>query len=346
MSRRHGSSHGSRGSLPGWLSPASRWLGLSSLGALAFLGACAQEEGPRILVSIDGSSTVYPITEAFAEEFQLENPRIIVAPGRSGTGGGFGRFCRGETDISMASRVILPHEEAACDANAVEYYELPVAMDGLSVVVSDQNDFITCLTVEELRRIWRPGSRVRTWREVRPDFPAAEVQLFGPGTGSGTYDTFTEAIMGEVGASRTDFQASTDDNFLVQGISGDQFAMGFLGYSYVEGNRGRLGVVAVDGGQGCVIPTEETIRDGSYSPLSRPLFLYVKRESLGDPGPSAFLRYFMTRAARIIPGTGFVPLSDVTYRTNLAVLSIGGGSSPTGGEPGPQSGQEGPNGDV
>ena len=311
-------------------------MGRWTAGALLLLGACVQGEGPRILVSLDGSSTVYPITEAFAEEFQLENPRIIVAPGRSGTGGGFDRFCRGETDISMASRVILPHEEVSCDANGVEYYELPVAMDGLSVIVSRENDFLTCLTVEELRRIWQPGSRVRTWRDVRPEFPAAEVQLFGPGTGSGTFDTFTEAVVGEVGASRTDFHASEDDNVLVQGISGDRFALGFVGYSYVEANRGRIGVVAVDGGQGCVSPSEETIGDGSYSPLSRPLFLYVKRESLTDPGPIAFLRYVMTRAAGIIPGTGFVPVSDVTYRTNLTILSIGGGVTPGTDDPGLQ----------
>lgn len=288
--------------------------------------ACTSGEDPRILVSLDGSSTVYPIAEAIAEEFQLDNPRIMVTPGRSGTGGGFERFCRGETDISMASRGILSHEAEVCEANGIEYYELPVAVDGLSVIVSNQNEFVRCLTVAELRNIWRPGSRVRTWRDVRPDFPAAEVQLFGPGTDSGTYDTFTEAIVGEVGASRTDFQASEDDNILVQGISGDRFALGFVGYSYVEGNRDRLRVVAVDDGSGCVTPEEGSIRDGSYTPLSRPLFLYVKRESMGDSGPMAFLRYFMTNAAAIIPETGFVPLSDETYRTNLTVLSIGGGA--------------------
>jgi phosphate transport system substrate-binding protein len=314
--------------------------------AWLLLWACTQGQEPRILVSIDGSSTVYPVVEAIAEEFQLENPRMMVTPGRSGTGGGFDRFCRGETDISTASRGILPHEAAACESRGVEYYELPIAMDGLSVIVSSQNDFVQCLTVGELRSIWRPGSRVRTWRDVRPEFPAAEIQLYGPGTDSGTFDTFTGAIVGEVGASRTDFQASEDDNILVQGISGDRFALGFFGYSYVEGNRGRLGVVAVDGGRGCVEPSEETIQEGSYDPLSRPLFLYVRRSSMGDPGPMAFLSYFMTNAGDIIPETGFVPLSEETYRTNLAVLAIGAGGGPEVGENPTAEGDGGGEGDV
>jgi phosphate transport system substrate-binding protein len=281
--------------------------------------------GRRTLISIDGSSTVYPIAEAIAEEFQLENPRIMVTPGRSGTGGGFDRFCRGETDISTASRRILEREEAECRAQGVAYVELPVAVDGLSVIVSHQNDFVDCLTVEELRRIWRPGSRVRTWRDVRPEFPGAEIQLYGPGTDSGTYDTFTEAIVGEVGASRTDFQASEDDNVLVQGITGDRYALGFFGYAYLAGNRDRLGVVAVDGGAGCISPTEETVRQGSYAPLSRPLFLYVKRASLGNAGLQEFLRYFMNHAGEIVSETGFVPLPDTLYQVNLRQLGLSEG---------------------
>jgi len=284
--------------------------------------------GNRMLISLDGSSTVYPIVEAIAEEFQLENPGIMVAPGRSGTGGGFDRFCRGETDISMASRVILEGENARCEALGIEYVEVPVAVDGLSVIVSRENDFVDCLTVEELRSIWRPGSRVRTWRDVRPEFPGAEIQLYGPGTGSGTYDTFTEAIVGEVGASRADFQASEDDNVLVQGIIGDRYALGFFGYAYVAGNRDRLGVVAVDGGGGCVRPTEQTVRDGSYSPLSRLLYLYVKRSSLGDPGLREFLGYFMGHATELIPETGFVPFPDSLYRANLGALGLGEGRRP------------------
>jgi phosphate transport system substrate-binding protein len=276
-----------------------------------------------LLISIDGSSTVYPIAEAIAEEFQLENPRVMVTPGRSGTGGGFDRFCRGETDISTASRRILDREMVECQAQGVEYVELPVAVDGLSVIVSHQNTFVDCLTVEELRTIWRPGSLVRTWRDVRPEFPGAEIQLYGPGTDSGTYDTFTEAIVGEVGASRTDFQASEDDNVLVQGITGDRYALGYFGYAYLAGNRDKLGVVAVDGGAGCITPTEETVRDGSYAPLSRPLFLYVKRSALGNPGLQEFLRYFMDHAGELVPETGFVPLPDSVYQVNLRELGLG-----------------------
>jgi phosphate transport system substrate-binding protein len=200
-----------------------------------------------------------------------------------------------------------------------------VALDGLSVIVSRENEFVDCLTVEELRAIWRPGSRVRTWRDVRPEFPAAEIQLYGPGTDSGTYDTFTEAIVGEVGASRTDFQASEDDNVLVQGITGDRYALGFFGYAYLVGNRERLRVVAVDGGQGCVRPTPETIQDRSYVPLGRPLFLYVKVASLANPGLRSFLHFFMTHAAASVPEAGFVPLSENLYRDNLDHLENVGG---------------------
>jgi phosphate transport system substrate-binding protein len=292
-----------------------------SLGFSTLLGCGGGEWGGRSLVSMDGSSTVYPIAEAISEEFQLENPRVMVIPGRSGTGGGFERFCRGETDISTASRQILESEAIECELQGVRYLELPVAFDGLSVIVSRQNEFVECLTVEELGRIWRPGSRVRTWRDVRPEFPGAELQLFGPGTDSGTYDTFTQAIVGEVGASRTDFQASEDDNMLVQGISGDRYALGFFGYAYLAGNRERLNVVAVDGGMGCVNPSQETILDGTYTPLSRPLYLYVKLSSLKKEGLRNFLDYFMVHARELIPPTGFVPVSEGRYRDNLAAVT-------------------------
>lgn len=281
---------------------------------------CGDGQRRRALVTVDGSSTVYPIAEAVSEEFQIENPQFVVVPGRSGTGGGFNRFCRGETDVSTASRRILPSEVSDCSGKGVDFLEIPIALDGLSVIVNAQNDLVDCLTVQELRSIWRPESRVRVWRDVRPEFPNAEIQLYGPGTDSGTYDTFTEAIVGEVGASRTDFQASEDDNVLVQGITGDRYALGFFGYAYLEHNRSRLRVVAVDGGGGCVQPTVETIRDGSYTPLGRILFLYVKRESLENPGVRAFLEYFLTHAVSIIPETGLVPLSESTYEANLARL--------------------------
>jgi phosphate transport system substrate-binding protein len=292
---------------------------------LLVFSACSGDGGSRTLVSIDGSSTVYPIAEAISEEFQLENPDVMVTAGRSGSGGGFERFCRGETDISTASRRILPREAALCAERGIEYLELPVALDGVSVIVNRQNDFVSCLTVQELRSIWRPGSRVRTWRDVRPEFPGAEIQLYGPGTDSGTYDTFTEAIVGEVGASRTDFQTSEDDNILVQGITGDRYALGFFGYAYLDRNRDQLGVVAVDAGEGCVAPTLQTIRDGTYVPLRRQLFLYPSLESLKGSGSGRFLHYFFTHAEELIPETGFVPLPDSVYRANLEVLSAAAG---------------------
>lgn len=291
--------------------------------SLALIGSACTGGGnrsPRALITIDGSSTVYPIAEAISEEFQLQNPRVMVTAARSGTGGGFSRFCRGETDISAASRPMQEAEARRCAAEGIDQVRVPVALDGLSVIVSRENQFVDCLTVEELRNIWRPGSRVRTWRDIRPDLPGVALHLFGPGTESGSYDYFTEAIVGEVGASRTDFQASEDDNVLVQGITGDPHALGFFGYAYLVGNRDRLRVVAVDGGNGCVEPTEATIRDGSYAPLSRPLFIYVKRSSLKSPGMRDFLRFFMANAAATIPETGFVPLPDSVYLANLRKL--------------------------
>jgi phosphate transport system substrate-binding protein len=292
------------------------WLPLLFL----LLGGCGDWRSPRALVAIDGSSTVYPITEAIAEEFHRERSRTMVTVGRSGTGGGFNRFCRGETDISAASRRILPGEARDCSERGIRYLELPVAVDGVSVIVSHENEFTDCLTVQDLRAIWRSGSRVRTWRDVRPEFPGAEIQLYGPGTDSGTYDFFTETIVGEVGASRTDFQASEDDNVLVQGITGDRHALGFFGFAYLARNRERLGVVAVDGGGGCVRPTLQTIRDGSYAPLTRRLFLYVKRSSLQRGGVRDFLQFYMNRAGEVIPETGFLPVSDSVYQANLEVL--------------------------
>jgi phosphate transport system substrate-binding protein len=271
-------------------------------------------------VSIDGSSTVYPIAEALSEEFQLRNPRVLVALGRSGTGGGFERFCRGETDLATASRTIRDQEAQRCAEQGVEFLEFPVALDGLSVVVNPQNTFVACLSVPELREIWRPGSPVRTWRDVRPEFPPHEVKLYGPGTDSGTFDTFTQAVVGDMGASRMDFQASEDDNVLVRGITGDRYALGYFGYAYLEENRDRLKVVAVDGGGGCVAPTPETILDGSYSPLGRELYLYAKVGSLGRPGMAALMEFFMNHAGELVLSAGFLPLPDRIYADNLKLV--------------------------
>jgi len=301
---------------PGWTVP------MVLLGLPTLVAACGGGSGTglRDQVSIDGSSSTYPIAEALAEEFQLRNPRVLVAAGRSGTRGGFERFCRGETDVATASRPITGTEAARCHANGIRYLELPVALDGISVLVNPQNTLVDCLTVDELRRIWRPGSAVRTWRDLRPELPAVPIQLYGPGTDSGTFEFFTEAVMGQVGASRTDFHASEDDNVLVRGLMGDRNSLGYFGYAYVAEYEGRLRVLGVDEGEGCVRPEPATIRDGSYAPLSRRLYLYVNRSSLSRPGMRAFMEYSMAHAPEFIPPTGLVILQDSIYRENLRLL--------------------------
>jgi phosphate transport system substrate-binding protein len=277
-------------------------------------------------VEIDGSSTVFPIMEALAEEFQIANRGVRVTVGISGTGGGFKRFCAGETDISDASRPIKETEVAACEEAGVEFTEFPIAWDGLSVIVNPENDFATCLTVDELRRIWEPGSEVTTWRDVRSDFPAEPIKLYGPGTDSGTFDYFTEAIMGESGASRPDYQASEDDNVLVQGVSGDRYSIGYFGYAYYAENADRLKLVQVDGGTGCVAPEQATIESGTYAPLSRPLFIYVNNESAKRPEMNAFMHYALTNGTELIPATGYIPLTTEQYaeEMNLLMEIVGG----------------------
>ena len=311
-----------RGFRPHGLQSLRLTAGLAVLGLLGLLPACGpgSGEGLRGQVTIDGSSSTYPIAEAAAEEFQLLTPRVVVAVGRSGTRGGFERFCRGATDVATASRPITGAEDARCAANGIEYLELPVALDGLSLIVNPQNTFMDCLTVEELRRIWRPGSTVRTWRDVRAELPPVPIQLYGPGTDSGTFEFFTEAIVGEMGASRADFHASEDDNVLVRGLMGDRNSLGYFGFAYVAEYAGRLKLLGVDGGEGCVLPGAETVREGRYAPLSRRLFIYVNRASLQRPGTRAFMDYFMTHAPEFIPPSGLFTLPEPVYRDNLRLL--------------------------
>lgn len=260
---------------------------------------------------------MFPITEAVAEEFQLENRGTRVTVGISGTGGGFKKFCSGEADISDASRGIKESELEACRANGIEPIEIPVAIDGLAVLVNPQNSFVSCMTVDELRRIWQPGSTVKTWKNVRAEWPAEEIELYGPGTDSGTFDYFTEAIVGEEDASRPDFMASEDDNVLVQGVTGDRYALGYFGYAYYAENTDRLKVVAVDGGNGCVAPTPETVQSGEYSPLSRPLFIYLKDQALARPEVRAFVEFYLENANVLVPQVGYVPLSPDRYQAIL-----------------------------
>jgi phosphate transport system substrate-binding protein len=278
-------------------------------------------------IELDGSSTVYPITEALAEEFQRMHPRTRVTVGISGTGGGFKRFCAGEIDIADASRPIKDEERALCAENGVAFHEIRIAWDGLSVVTNPANDFVQCLTVDELKRIWEPGSTIANWSEIRPGFPNKRLALYGPGTDSGTFDYFTEAIVGEEDASRPDYTASEDDNVLVQGIAGDPEGLGYFGYAYYEENQDKLKLIAVDGGSGCVQPTVETIESGEYAPLSRPLYLYVREDALQQPQVGAFLEFGLTEGRELVRQVGYIPLRDEQYRAEFE--KIGGTAADT-----------------
>lgn len=292
------------------------------------LAACGGDTGGlRGSVEIDGSSTVFPITEAVAEEFMMNVSRAVrVNVGFSGTGGGFKRFCAGETAVSDASRPIKDSERALCAENGVEFIDFTVSYDGISLVVNPDNTWVECLTVDELRRIWEPGSEVGNWSQVRDGFPDERILLYGPGTDSGTFDYFTEAIMGEEDASRSDYTASEDDNVLVQGVAGDAGALGYFGFAYYEENTERLGLLAVDNGAGCVAPSRETIRTNEYAPLSRPMFIYVNTAALQDDHVEAFVRYYMENAAELVPQVGYVPLDPADYEANLARVAnaVGG----------------------
>lgn len=261
-------------------------------------------------IRVDGSSTVAPLSTVAAQLFQQQNPGVQVTVGTSGTGGGFEKFCNGETDIQDASRPIEDDEKAACEKNGIQYSEFQVANDGLSVVVSKDNDWADCLTVEQLKKIWEPDSKVDNWNQVDPGFPDERLELFGPGTDSGTFDYFTEKINGEEGASRTDYSPSEDDNVTVQGVSGSKGGMGYFGLSYYEENKDKLKVLKVDGGDGCVEPTTTTVQNGSYKPLSRPLFIYPKASSLDKPQVTAFVEYYVENNADIATKAQYVPLNS------------------------------------
>jgi phosphate transport system substrate-binding protein len=278
-------------------------------------GSATAGSGLTGTVKGDGSSTVFPIMEAVSEEFQKENPNVRVTMGISGTGGGFKKFCAGETDISNASRPIKPTEVEECQTNGVEYVEIPIAFDGLSVMVNPGNDFVSCLKVEELKKLWQPEAqgKVTNWSQVRRGWPDRKIGLYGAGTDSGTYDYFTEAIVGKEGASRGDFTPSEDDNVLVQGISGDPNGLGFFGFAYYEENKDKLKLVQVDGGQGCVAPSPQTISDGTYQPLSRPLFVYIRTTAMQRPEVKAFVDYTITNAPNLVGEAGYVPLPDEIY---------------------------------
>jgi len=265
-------------------------------------------------VLTDGSSTVQPLTAAAGELFQGEAPDVNISVATSGTGGGFEVFCLGQTDISNASRPIKDDEEVpVCEENGVEFTELQVAIDALTVVVSADNDFITCLTTEELATLWSPEAegKITTWDQVNPDFPAEEIELYGAGTDSGTFDYFTEVINGEEGVSRTDYNASEDDNTTVQGVSGSPNALGYFGFSYYEENADALKAVEIDSGDGCVAPSPEAAADGTYTPLARPLFIYVSNQAASEkPQVKAFVDFYAANAAQIAEAAQFIALND------------------------------------
>lgn len=271
-------------------------------------------------IAIDGSSTVYPITEAAAEEFGAVAPNVRVAVGIAGTGGGFKKFCNGEIDISNASRAIKQEEKDACAAAGVEYTELQIGLDGLSVVVNPGNDFVSCLTTEQLKMIWDVDSPVASWKDVDPNFPDQPLALYGPGTDSGTFDFFTEVINGKAKQSRSDYTASEDDNVLVQGIEGDANALGYFGMAYYLENQDKLKAVAIDSGAGCVAPSFETVADGTYKPLSRPLYIYVSNAALARPAVYEFVKFYLTNAPQLVTETDYVPVEQTIYDADLATL--------------------------
>jgi len=269
------------------------------------------------IIKIDGSSTVYPITEAIAEEFQkAKRGTVKVTVGISGTGGGFKKFCRGETDISDASRPIVKKEMDACKGAGIEYIELPVAYDGIAVMVNPKNTWVTSMTPADLKKIWEPAAerKILKWNQVNSAWPDTPLKLFGPGVDSGTFDYFTEAIIGKARSSRGDFTASEDDNVLVQGIATDRGALGFFGYAYYAENKEKLKIVPIDGGKGPIVPSERTIMDGTYQPLSRPIFIYVSKKSAERPEVREFVEFYLKHASQLVKQVKYVPLPDRAYK--------------------------------
>lgn len=266
-------------------------------------------------IKIDGSSTVYPISEAVAEEYRAEQPKVRVTIGVSGTGGGFKKFCRGETDISDASRPIKQKEINACGEQSIAYQQLSVAYDGMAVLINPENDWVDKLTVEELKQIWEPEAqgKILKWNQIRPEWPDEELHLFGPGVASGTFDYFTEAINGKSGSSRGDYTASEDDNILVQGIATDKYALGFFGLAYFEENKDKLKLAPVDNGNGPILPSMETVKDGTYAPLARPLFIYLNSTGVQKDHIVDFVRFYLDNAGSLASSVGYIGMSDEEY---------------------------------
>jgi len=296
---------------------------LLAVSALAFLSVPAMAQ----VVKVDGSSTVYPITEGVAEEFQKANKGLKVTVGVSGTGGGFKKFCRGETDIADASRPISGKEMEACRAAGIEYYELPVAFDALTVVINPKNTWLKQATVAELKKMWEPAAqgKITHWNQVNPTWPNQPIKLFGAGSDSGTFDYFTEAIVGKSKSSRGDFTASEDDNVLVQGVAGDVNAIGYFGYAYYAENTAKLKALPIveKDGKPAVAPSEKTVLDGSYQPLSRPIFIYVSAKAVAKPEVKKFVEFYMKEGAKLASEVKYVPLPAEAYTTAMDHVNKG-----------------------
>jgi phosphate transport system substrate-binding protein len=276
------------------------------------LGAAATQDAPALrgAIRIDGSSTVYPITEAVAEEFSKEAAKVNVSVGISGTGGGFKRFCVGETDITDASRPITPSEVTLASEKKVEYIEIPVAYDALTVVVNPKNDWVKSLTVDQVRKIYSAAGTAKTWKDIDPSWPDRPMKVFSPGTDSGTFDYFKEAVIGKDGNVRSDMSVSEDDNALVMGVAGNLDGIGYFGLAYFEENQSKLRAVPIDGGKGPVAPSVKSVNDGTYTPLSRPLFIYVNRKSADRTEVQAFVDFYLKEAGELAKEVGYVNMPD------------------------------------
>jgi len=309
------------------------FLPLAMLVALASAFGCAPREkdgsataAAEKAVRVDGSSTVYPITEAVAEEFRTPHPDIRVTVGISGTGGGFKKFSAGEIDIADASRPIKPEEAAAAQAASIDYIELPIAYDGLTLVVNHDNTFVDHLSIEELHKIWAPESQVKKWSEVRSGWPDEELHLYGAGHDSGTFDYFTEVVNGKAQACRADYTASEDDNVLVQGVAGDKNSLGFFGFAYYAENQDKLRAVPIMTDGGPVAPSHDTIANGTYKPLSRPIFIYAATKAAERPEVQTFVTFYLDNAPKLVSQVGYVALSEQLY----AAMKTRFGSKVTG----------------
>jgi len=300
---------------------------VGAVAAASLAGAASLNAQPKKNLSgnikIDGSSTVYPITEAVVEEFKKTADKVNVTVGISGTGGGFKKFCAGETDISDASRPIKKEEHDKAVENKIEYIELPVAFDGLSIVVNKKNTWVDKLTIDEIKKLFTTAGNAKSWKDVRATFPDKPIKFFAPGTDSGTFDYFKEVIAGKDGSIRSDMSVSEDDNVLVKGVEGDEGAIGFFGFAYYIENKAKLNIVPIDGGKGAITPTHDTITDGTYAPFSRPLFIYVNKKAAARAEVKEFVDFYLDKVSDMVDEVGYVQIpSEVISRAKANFKSL------------------------